>query len=476
MAEFLILDIPDGVELADLLAARGVEFPCGGTSLCGGCRIRVMDGDVPATEEMAGALTDQELRGGWRLACRAHGRGRVTVEVGQWHTRILTDEAEVPVEPREGYGAVIDLGTTTLVAQLVDLMTGDVAAVRTGLNPQVRHGADVMSRVSSGMENPGLLTRLIRDELGAMLAEMAAGREIAETLVAGNTVMHHLFCGYDVSPLASAPFESPTLGEGVFAAASLGWSAGGVVRFLPCLGGFVGSDVLAGIVAVGLESGEQPQALVDLGTNGEIVVGSRHGMVCASTAAGPAFEAGRIRMGMRAATGAIDRVAPGWRCHVIGGGEPRGVCGSGLVDAVAVGLDEGAVLASGRLANGSKELPLAGEVRLFQSDVRELQLAKGAIAAGLELLEWKGEGTLHLAGAFGNYISVESAHRIGLLPHRERVVPAGNTSLRGTRMLLLVPSKREDLLERCRTLSRHVSLASGDRFEEVYANSMRFGG
>jgi uncharacterized 2Fe-2S/4Fe-4S cluster protein (DUF4445 family) len=282
-----------------------------------------------------------------------------------------------------------------------------------------------------------------------------------------------------VEPLSHVPFETPLGAAGEFSAGELGWSNPGArVEFLPCLGGFVGSDILAGIIAVRMLESDRVLALVDLGTNGEIAVGDRSGVMCASTAAGPAFEAGRIRMGMRAATGAISSVEAhdgALTCSVIGGGEPRGICGSGLVDAVAAALELGMVKPGGRISNQARELQLRGTVVLAQSDIRELQLAKGAIAAGLRLLHANRAEHLYLAGAFGNYVSVRSARRIGLLPSiPERVTPSGNTALQGSKVLLLNPSRRAALVENALARTGHVSLGSLDGFEDAYVDCMPF--
>jgi len=251
---------------------------------------------------------------------------------------------------------------------------------------------------------------------------------------------------------------------------------------LPCLGSFVGSDILAGILATRLHESDALVALVDLGTNGEMVVGRRGQLVCASTAAGPAFEGARIAMGMRAATGAISRVTlTGGRleCHVLGHVAPRGLCGSGLVDAVAAGLDAGWIRPNGRLAQGERLL-LAEPVALTQGDIRELQLAKGAIAAGLRLLAQQlGERVeditqLHLAGAFGNYISRASAQRIGLLPFGpEKVRPAGNTALLGAKMALFHPAE-DGAYANLRAQIRHVPLSADPVFEESFVEEMLF--
>ncbi|MBZ5593991.1 MAG: ASKHA domain-containing protein [Acidobacteriia bacterium] len=486
MPQLCSLDVPAGAELADLLFERGVELPCGGASLCGGCRVRVVEGDIAVTPDMQAVLTPQEVAAGWRLACQARARGRVTLEIEQWEGPILGDESRVAFEAREGFGIAVDLGTTTIVAQLLDFATGEVLAVRTALNPQCAHGADVMSRVQFALREPRVLTCSIRQGLAALVHDVAGDRKVSEVLLCGNTVMHHLFCGEEVEPLSHVPFETPAGGMREFIAEDLGWKLGSAcrVRFLPCLGSFVGSDILAGMVALDWLARDALVALIDLGTNGEIVIGNRRGALCASTAAGPAFEAGRIGMGMRAAPGAISRVVPkdgGFECHVLGARAPRGICGSGLVDAAAAALHMGRILPTGRLANGTQELELMPPVSITQSDIRELQLAKGAIAAGLRILLERCGATLHqldrvyLAGAFGNYVNTASARRIGLLElGPENIEPAGNTALRGTKMLLLAPSRRSALVEQIGRLTQHVSLASDPHFQDAFVDCMRF--
>ncbi len=486
------LQVARGARLEDVLFPYGVEFPCGGAGLCRGCRIRVLEGQLSITPEMEQAFTAEELAQGWRLACCSVADTALSLEVAQWETPVLSDESPLEFTPSEGLGIAIDLGTTTLVAQLVDLCSGQVLAVETGINPQCLHGADVMSRIEFGLAEKGgaKLRGLVREALGRMCAALAEGREIRAVLVAGNTAMHHLFCGLPLAPLARAPFDSPHLDEQSFASSALDWDlpADPPVRFLPCPGGFVGSDILAGVLACGLDQSPHMAALIDLGTNGEIVVGNRDGLLVASTAAGPAFEGGQIRMGMRAAAGAITHAAlcstagkPRLECQVLGGGEPRGICGSGLVDVVAAALDAGWILPRGRFADGSKELPICPPVRLWQSDVRELLLAKAAVAAGLRiLLKQAGAAadslsTLYIAGAFGNYIRFESARRIGLLEAGVgKLQAAGNTSLRGTRMLLLNGDRGREALARVRRLMRHVPLAQSPDFMDTFVDCMVF--
>jgi uncharacterized 2Fe-2S/4Fe-4S cluster protein (DUF4445 family) len=444
--------------------------------------VRVLAGDVPVTDEMRSVLTPEELAAGWRLGCMAESLAPVTLEIAQWSIPILDDRAALPFEPAEGLGAVVDVGTTTLVAQLVDRATGTVLKVETALNPQARFGADLMSRIRHDLAEPGTMTALIRQEIGAMLACLCERRPLEEALVVGNTAMHHFFSGLSVEPLAAVPFRSPAIGAQHFEAADLGWQLDltRTLCFLPCIGGFVGSDLLAGLVATGLFESERPGALLDLGTNGEIAVGCRDRIRCASTAAGPAFEGGRIGMGMRAGGGAIDRVSivdGVLHCSVIGGGPPRGLCGSGLVDAAAEALELGWVEPSGKLRN-RKSIALGGPVVLTQSDIRELQLAKGAVAAGFDLLlegQRVAPSRVFLAGAFGNYVRGSSARRIGLLPDWvDEPTSAGNTALRGARMLLLAGSRRAEILDSVRSITEHVELVANLRFQDEFVNSMRF--
>ncbi len=481
-----------GAALQDVLFAHGVEFPCGGRGRCRGCKIKVLDGALPITEDDRLKLSPRELTQGWRLACRARAGGHLRIELAQWEAPILTDDSTFMFEPQTGLGVAVDVGTTTLVAQLVDLAGGRVLAVRAALNAQARHGADIMSRVEFALADEGrrILTALIRSQLGQMIqglldAALHPDAPLKTVVLVGNTVMHHLFSGIDLAPLSHVPFEPESPGLQVFAPGELGWSLPGepVVRFLPCLGGFVGSDILAGVLATRLHEAESLTALIDLGTNGEILLGNRTGMLCASTAAGPAFEGARISMGMRAATGAIAgvRVEGGkLACHVLGDGVPRGVCGSGLVDAVAAALDLGWLHSSGRLL-GRTAVQLCPPVTLTQRDVRELQLAKGAIAAGLRLLleQWGASrddlARIHLAGAFGNYINYASARRIGLLHcPLETIQPAGNTALLGAKLALFSLSAHNGAYPDLAAKTRHVSLHEDARFQDAYVEEMAF--
>jgi len=480
-----------GTPLRDLLFEQGVEFPCGGQGRCRGCRVRVLEGAAEVNPAQRERLSPDEIANGWRLACQCVVTSDLVIELRQWDAAILVDDTPFAFLPREGLGVAVDLGTTTLVAQLLDLRAGRVLAVRTALNAQARQGADVMSRVQFATAPGGQrqLEVLIRSQIGKLIVQLLSaanrsGSEVRDVVLVGNTVMHHLFCGFTVEPLAQFPFESERTGLAVFQAGELGWdfSADSRVRFLPCLGGFVGSDVLAGILATKLGDGEGLTGLIDLGTNGEIVIGTRAKMLCASTAAGPAFEGARISMGMRASTGAISEVTQdqgGVKCHVLGNASPSGLCGSGLVDAVAVGLERGVIDPSGRLANGRNPWVLCPPVSLTQNDVRELQLAKAAIAAGVRVLLERWGATsltrLYLAGAFGNYINRASAHRIGLLSFPpDSVEAAGNTALLGAKLALFSLDGEDGAYGDLRRRVEHVALNADPSFQDVFVEELAF--
>ncbi len=486
------LEAPYGAPLRDLLFEQGVEFPCGGQGRCRGCRVRVLSGTAEVNDAQQQRLSPDEIANGWRLACQCVVTGDLEIELRQWDAAILGDETAFTFEPRPGLGAAIDVGTTTLVAQLLDLTTGRVLAVRTALNAQARHGGDVMSRIQFALAPGGQqLEDLIRRQIGSLIEQLllaagtAPGAAISDVVLVGNTAMHHLFCGIDVEPLSRYPFEPVRMGLETFRSSELGWKLAGdpIVRFLPCLGGFVGSDILAGVLATRFSESDKLIGLVDLGTNGEIVIGNRKKILCASTAAGPAFEGARISMGMRASTGAISQVAiesGRLACHVLGNATPSGICGSGLVDAVAAGLSLGVIEPSGRLAGKSNVWALCPPVTLTQSDVRELQLAKGAIAAGMRILRerWGGEADLtrlYLAGAFGNYVNRASAQRIGLIDFPpEKVEPAGNTALLGAKLALFGLDGEDGSYNDLRSRIEHVGLGSDAHFQDLFVEEMRF--
>jgi uncharacterized 2Fe-2S/4Fe-4S cluster protein (DUF4445 family) len=483
-------EVPPGQGLRDLLFAAGVEFPCGGVGTCRGCSVQVLSGEAPVTADDAREFSPSELRAGRRLGCRLEPSPDLTVLVREWEGLVLGDAGTVDVVPREGLGIAIDLGTTTLVAQLVDLRSGGILSVRTALNRQRRWGDDIMSRLANALRGDGRagLCRSIREQLGEMAASLAADHgkgRVREVVVVGNTAMRSFLLDEDPALLAFKPFEPASTDAVEIEASSLGWEAlpGARVFFPPLLGGLVGADILAGILAVDLHRETRPAVLADLGTNAEVVVTDGRRIAAASAAAGPAFEGARIGMGMIAQKGAIDSVAvrDGVAvARVIGGGAAEGICGSGLVDAVACGLDLGRLSPSGRMRDGPR-WEIAPGVSVTQADVRELQLAKGAVRAGVDLLigelglEPADVSGVHLAGGFGNYVSAGSAVRIGLFPFGpERLRPAGNAALRGARKILLLGEAGRASGEDVRRRIRHVPLADLPSFQDAFADAMAF--
>lgn len=488
--------VKKGINLQDVLFEEGVEFPCGGNGRCKGCRIRVISGVWAPSADDLRLLSAEEIKKGWRLACKGVASNDITIELPKWETAILGDESKFEFRPGEGLGVAVDLGTTTIVAQLLDLKTGNLLKVKSDLNRQAKYGADIMSRVQYALKGQGTqqLKKIINEQLWQIITGFFKDSphnigELKRVIVVGNTVMHHLFCGLSVEPLAYYPFESNTVGLQQLDPRELGWVLdqekyqGLEVLFLPCIGGFVGSDILSGIIATQIHNEESYCAFIDLGTNGEIVIGNREQLLCSSTAAGPAFEGARISMGMRATGGAISSVKlenGELVCHIIGGGQPRGICGSGLVDAVAVSLQKGWIDFRGRITLDSR-IRLCGDVYLSQGDVRELQLAKGAIAAGIQILaeqigiELERINKVYLAGAFGNYINIESAKRIGLLPSVLRnIIPAGNTALLGAKMALFNVPTPEMHLGGLLKKVKHISLNTIPEFDTVFADNLLF--
>ncbi|MFH1421206.1 MAG: ASKHA domain-containing protein [Planctomycetota bacterium] len=488
-----IMEAERGASLQDILFDCGMEFPCGGQVRCKCCLIKVLKGNLPVTEEQKKNLSEKEISSGWRLACCCKIYEDVTVELPQLGAVFLSDNSTFSFEPKEGFAVVFDLGTTTIVAQLVDLINGQISGVRTALNLQSKYGSDVMSRVQTALNKTGLkkLCSIIRKQIGEMTAELISNLKSdslqkTSVFIVGNTVMHHLFCGIDVEPLSHYPFVPVDAGMQVFRADKLDWKLPDAteVRFLPCIGSFVGSDILAGIAATKIDKAKKLTGLIDLGTNGEIVFGNEKKILCASTAAGPAFEGAHISAGMRADAGAVYKIAVKdgkFICQVIGGVSPRGICGSGLVDAVAAGIELGFINENGSLSGNNNEIEICPNVSITGKDIRELQLAKGAVYAGirilLERLNAKIEDVdkIYLAGAFGNYVDCYNAWRIGLFDFPvKKIVSAGNTALLGAKMIAFSANSENETYSEIINITEHVSLNSDLGFQNVFVESLSF--
>ncbi len=404
-------------------------------------------------------------------------------------TAVLAGEHLVAVEggdtTGECFGVAFDVGTTTLVGTLMNLRTGMAAAVRSTLNGQAPFGADVISRISHGMNGADAIDELqaavvatMNDVLDGLCREAGVARErVYEAVVVGNVTMLHLLLGIDPSPLAVMPF-APAFMEPLDVPASetgLRIHPHGFVQTLPALGAYVGADIVAGVLATGIVREDRIRVFVDVGTNGEIVLGSAQRALATAAPAGPAFEGSQIKCGMRATDGAIEGVQLGdtVELQVIGGDvAPEGICGSGLVDCAAQLLQAGLLDHSGRLrarddvpdhplrdrlieVDGVRAFLLAEGVYLTQRDIRELQFAKGSIATGIKvLMDILGVTTgdldeVLLGGSFGSYLNPESARVIGLVPPVDvsRIIAVGNSAGEGAKIALLSYRERQVAFE-----------------------------
>ncbi|MBI2907348.1 MAG: DUF4445 domain-containing protein [Chloroflexi bacterium] len=419
-------------------------------------------------------------------------------------TAVLAGRQLIAVEKGDttvaNYGIAIDLGTSTVAGYLMDLNTGRQLAATATVNPQRAHGCDVISRIQFASESNGGL-RLLRNDaveaintvVGQLIVDSGVEkRTVYELTLVGNTAMLHLLLGVDPRVLGVAPYRAVTTASVVTPARDMGIgiNPAGRVYVLPAIASFVGADTVGVMLATGMHRSSKLRLAIDLGTNGELVLGSRERLLCCSTAAGPAFEGGRIKQGMCAAPGAIERViwedAP--RAVVVDNVKPMGICGSGLVDAVAGLLGKGVIDEGGKmlgrepfvLVDGS-ETGDGAPIVVTQHDVRELQLAKAAIRAGIEIL--KGElgvedrdiSEVLLAGAFGSYVDKESAAAIGLLPEAplQRVRAVGNAAGAGAKMALLSTRARQEA-ERVARKAEYIELSMRPEFQDLFVEAMGF--
>ena len=409
----------------------------------------------------------------------------------------------------DGLGLAVDLGTTTLAAFLYDLSTGKLIAVESGHNSQRMYGADVISRIAhSG--NPGGLDTLcmaVRGQISAYIDSLCAETgyqraKISAVSIAGNTVMEHIFDNLSPVGIGSAPFTTLSLFGDTRPAKGLldGLADNCEIYLCPALAGYVGGDITAGLLGSGASECEKTTLFLDIGTNGEMALGDKTGFVCCAAAAGPAFEGAEIECGMNSSSGAIDRVSyvnQNIKTHTIGGAPTSGLCGSGLIDAVASMVECGAISCSGRMVppdvapeniaerlqyapDGSLRFYLTDRVYVSARDVRSVQLAKAAIRAGIEtLLSLCGKKSVdvenvYIAGGFGAYMHLRSACRIGLLPEafEFRARHVGNAAGAGAALALDVERRRR--LEKFSAGCSYHELSGSPVFNEFYIESMPF--
>ena len=486
--------------LGDLISLHTQEqMPCGGHGKCGKCRVTVTGEITPPSEEEKRVLTADELDSGVRLACRTTVLGDCTVTTRQaGGTEQIVTDGRFPASMQgstlapawTGCGVAIDIGTTTLAARLYD-RAGQPLAEVSRLNPQSAWGADVISRMEAALAGHATriaeVTRRALDEMLCELAESArvATADVHSVVITGNTVMLHLLTATDVEPLTHAPFAVKRLFDEILTPEDLGLSAlpaDAEIYLPPCIAAFIGADTVTATLASDLLRNAHTSLLCDIGTNGEMVLWHEGNLYACSTAAGPAFEGAGISMGMGGRSGAIDRVQVvngRLHAHVIGEVPPVGLCGSGLVDAVAALLDTEALDETGYLEDDPAEI--ASPVTVSQEDIRAVQLAKSAIHAGMRTLtsaaglSMDNVNTLYIAGGFGSYLNVGSAGKIGLLPLEltDRVVVLGNAALTGAAMLLLCDHLRPTCADFA-WQARLVELATNPVFMSEYVERMMF--
>ena len=471
-----VIEAPAGGNLLEVLRENGLhpDAPCGGRGKCGKCKV-IVDGVE-------------------KLACQTVvDRDMILTLPRQDSARILTDGRTAAVTPdgTNRYCIAFDLGTTTVVAYLVDGVTGALLSKTSCMNPQAQFGADVISRIEYAMAGHAKeLSGCIREALSELTKAAAkqAGispADITAASIVGNTAMHHLLLEIDPKPLTVPPYM-PNVSEGLTLppAGLLPINPSGTVRILPNIAGFVGADTVGCLLATKLDTLDDLTLMIDIGTNGEMVLGNRNRRIACSTAAGPAFEGAKIECGMRGSPGAVDHVTVEngkLAFHVIGEGEAVGLCGSGLLDLIAALLETEEISESGRMESGATYQLEGTKVYLTQKDVREVQLAKAAIRAGIELM-CKRMGVMVedirqvlLAGAFGNYLDPKSACAIGMIPPvlRERIVPIGNAAGEGAKMAVLNAGEYE-YSRRLARGTEFLELASMPEFNDCYVDCLCF--
>ncbi len=442
-------------------------------------------------------------------------------------TAAITENRIISIEPGDTsdqlFGIAFDIGTTTIMGSLIDLQEGEVIAVGAATNPQNIYGADVISRINYASEGKEQLKKLqsrvieaVNEIIKDLLKQTKVARDrVYEVVAVGNTTMSHLFMGIDPTYLAPAPFIPAYSRALEVEAIELGLeiNPAGRVIFLPNIAGYVGSDTLGVILATDMDERTGKCAAIDIGTNGELVLAANGRLIACSTAAGPAFEGAQIKQGMRASAGAVESVQfvdNEFKISTIDDAPAQGICGSGLIDAAAALVDAGLINSTGRLINPEENpdqlsdkfkkrikstdnglefilVPAADsgtgeDIVLSQGDLRELQLAKGAIYAGLKILLKEAQvkeedlDEVLLAGAFGNYVRKESALTIGLLPQLppEKIIAVGNAAGDGSRMALASETVRERAFALPEKVE-HLELSTRQDFQEIFVDALKFG-
>jgi uncharacterized 2Fe-2S/4Fe-4S cluster protein (DUF4445 family) len=545
--KYTISILPDGKSvragiqesLLEALTGNGIllRSDCGGKGMCGKCLVRIAESSLKSVSTPEDAevriLGEKDLQAGYRLACRVKALNDLSVEIPD--SSLLSAEVvekapmilpkPIPFRalPAAGsakrYGLAIDLGTTTIAVYLCDLVSGKVTGSISVRNPQTMFGDDVISRIGIVAENSGNLIRLQKIAVQAIEWSVTAlcqssdidPGHIRSAVVVGNSTMIHLFTGVNPSSIGVFPYAPLFVEDKTFKAGSVGFefNPSAEIFTLPLISGFLGSDIVAAALATDLNRAADGTLLVDIGTNGEVMLKSENGLLATSCATGPAFEGATIRHGMQAITGAIDAVKIDRKngavtCSVICRNRdaiclPAGICGSGVVSAVAELYRVGLVPRNGRLQSNSG-LPLIREnetgmlefelvsseksetrkaITLTQKDIRAVQLAKGALLAGMKMLCTAAGMTspkrLLVAGAFGANINKKDALAIGMFPDlpEENITGVGNAAGAGAILALFNPALRDKARELARSV-KVIDLATLPEFQKIFLSSLSF--
>lgn len=512
--------IPSGVNILEYLRSKDIFIPapCGGAGTCGKCKIRLIAGCLPDNGNDRALLSDDEIYSGLRLACRSNTNMPVRIQLftepDKENFSICTDHGneqdhEIDLKDMDSgheYGIAIDLGTTTIAAEITDITENVGLITRASVNRQRTFGADVVSRIEAAASGRGEeLKRIIEKDLCDLVESMGISSEtrISKVVISGNTTMYHLLMEYDVSGIASFPFSPVSLGGEWFLRDEV-FSLETVKRkvlpqdcriyLMPGLGAFVGGDIFSGMYATGITRDKGVSFFIDIGTNAEMVLKKEDMYFTTSAAAGPALEGGNLKWGTGSVAGAISGVTAntsGFGIKTISDAAPVGICGTGAIEAVYELLRAGILDRYGTFAERYRDhgFPLAksvmGEIiSLDQDDIRQIQMAKAAIRAGAEaLMKHAGVSAdevdrVYVSGGFGSYLDMKKAAGTGLLPEGLlcKAQATGNTSLKGAQMALSdgIRSSADEEYQRIMSKTEPVDLANDEWFKERYIECMNF--
>ena len=479
-----ILMCPEGVSLYNILLQYGfaVSAPCGGNGKCGKCLLPVYG----AFRKPYGEISRKEKI----PVCKAYPCGDCSVWISDFSDKIPV--VNFPETKYDGnlLGIAFDVGTTSICATLCDMATGEELKTVTCKNKQSSFGADIMSRLSHDHKK---LSDILISQINEIITHLYPKKsQISRIVFAANTVMSHYITGLTTDGLKTFPFVSADTFGKEYDAEALGIKCKNATVFIaPSLGSFVGGDIASGIVATGMAKSKKLSLLLDIGTNGEMALGSSSGILAASAAAGPAFEGAELACGMGAISGAIVSY-DGKTYKTVDNKSAVGISGSGAIDLVAELLNVGIIDRGGRMlppdesptvtdklcvVNGEVVFRLSEDVYLSAGDVRKLQLAKSAIRAALHALMKeagvceKDIDVVYLSGAFGTNIKKENAAAIGLIPNEllYKCVPCGNTSLQGAKLMLLSSYYRKEAVN-VTDITRHIELSDNDVFSDAFVS------